>query len=199
MRDGDNSHIGIQPVSKRRLNCGVSFMIFMILSALILIVGESTSPYLSPMWLQVDRSAHHICTVRKPKQNAPSSNISSLLPRTIARASARICFSPTDRLPPAEAMLLSKLILASPASSCSANKPAARSASFNTTSSYWSNGSKFRLRVPLMSSGCEAFRDGKSEGRYLQYLMIGLTVWGMIVTFDRSTSRLMSLVLIPSK
>lgn len=80
--------------------------------------------------------------------------MSSLLCRTIARASAMICRWPTERFPPPLEIGLSSVSRPSAAPSCSEYSPAARSASFSSASSYASNGSMFARSVPVSSSGC---------------------------------------------
>ena len=66
----------------------------------------------------------------------------------MARAKARICLWPTDKLLPPLEILLSSMSCTSPTSSCSENSPAKRSASLSVKSSCSSNGSRLRRRVP---------------------------------------------------
>ena len=89
-----------------------------------------------------------------PIADVASSRMRSLLWRTIARASARICRCPTDKLLPPLEMALSSVNRPSSVSLCREKRPAARRASFRVASSCWENGSRFCLRVPLRSSGC---------------------------------------------
>lgn len=137
----------------------------------------------------------------------PSSRIKSLLCRTIARANARICRWPTDKLPPPLAIRLSSVMRPSPASPCSENRPAARSASCSTASSCAPNGSRFSRRVPLRSSGCAAGVRGRYEwgewfvisgGEWGGGEGVGRTDCGMIVILERRAGRLMLSVARPS-
>ena len=85
---------------------------------------------------------------------APSSRMSSLLPRTIARASAKICRCPTERLLPPLEIWLSSVRRSSSSSLCNEKSPEARRALFSAASSYWENGSRFSRSEPLSNSGC---------------------------------------------
>ena len=145
-----------------------------------------------------------------------SSSTSILLWRTIARARAMICLCPTEKLfPPAEIMLSKfksasrvclNLYSSNSAASCSRSaapivllsspvevKPAARRASYNVASSCSSNGSRLRRSVPLRRSGFDqnfsTIPIGTKES---------LTTWGIVVMFERRTSRLRRSVTIPS-
>lgn len=86
-------------------------------------------------------------------KDIPSSNMSSLLLRTIALASAMICLCPTDRFVPPLAMSLSNVIFPSSISDCTEYRPAERKESWSSASSCSENGSRLCRRVPLISSG----------------------------------------------
>ena len=124
---------------------------------------------------------------------APSSRMSNLLPLTIARASAKICRWPTERLPPPLAIWLSSVRRPSSSSLCREKSPEARNAPFSVASSHCENGSRFSRNEPLSNSG---YVDlvGQRRGEVLD----GLTIWGMMVMFERRASRLMELVSLPS-
>jgi hypothetical protein len=85
----------------------------------------------------------------------PSSSMSNLLPRTIARASAKICRCPTERLLPPLAIWLSSVRRPSSSSVCREKSPEARSALFSVASSYWENGSRFSRSELVNNSGYE--------------------------------------------
>ncbi len=127
--------------------------------------------------------------------NAPSSKISNLLCRTIARAKVMICLCPMDKLPPPFDIALSRVSLPSSVALCSENKPAARRASFNTTSSYCAKGSTFSRRVPVSNSGYQLLIS------FLNIIIVigrKRTTWGITVIWERSASRLIVSVAKPS-
>src|SRR5271169_3232961 len=84
----------------------------------------------------------------------------SLLLRTIALAKAIIWRCPKERLFPPLAISLSRVRRVSSPSVWREKSPDARKASFNVASSFCSNGSKFRRRVPENRghSDCLIFR-----------------------------------------
>ena len=145
------------------------------------------------MWLKcITRISNH--QLLTAMLTIPSSRINNLLSLTIALARANIWRWPTDRLDPPLEIWLSKVSRFSSSSDCNEDSPDARRAAFSAASSICSNGSKFLLRVPLMSSGFMygVLVDMKTCGR-------GLTICGMIVILERRISRLIVLVLTPSK
>jgi len=84
----------------------------------------------------------------------PSSRMSILLLRQIARARAKICLWPREKLPPPDDTGVSSVMRLSSSSDCTLSIPEALKASLSVASSYSPNGSKFSRIVPLRSSGC---------------------------------------------
>lgn len=84
----------------------------------------------------------------------PSSRMSILLLRQIARAKAKICLWPREKLPPPEDTGVSSVMRLSSSSDWTLSSPEALKASLSVASSYSPNGSRFSRIVPLRSSGC---------------------------------------------
>ena len=79
---------------------------------------------------------------------------------------------------------------------CKEKSPEARSALFSVASSYWENGSRFSRSEATNNSGYVKQLSAMGQGRGEKEDV--LTIWGIIVMFDRSASRLIALVSIPS-
>jgi len=98
-----------------------------------------------------------------PREAVASSSTTNLFCRTRARARAMICRWPSEKFPPPLPTLVSNVMRScSRRSDCKLNKPADRSASFNTASSWSLKGSKFWRIVPDYRVQTEP--DGSSTG-----------------------------------
>ena len=155
MRDRDQRHIPFEFVPERCLYDHIRFVICVRHELRQHRASKPTNGKPLPI---ADVAASAIKDQREPQQrvrgkHVPSSRMSNLLPRTIARASANICRWPTERLPPPLAIWPSRVRRPSSSSPCRENRPDARRALFSVASSYWENGSRFSRSKPLNDSG----------------------------------------------